>query len=84
MKKIKAFFITSLLGGTVVILPVAILIFLFKCIFDFITDIIQPLSNLVIVKSRLPEVSADMLVIVIIILACFIVGIFVGIEPQVN
>jgi uncharacterized membrane protein len=77
MKRISAFFKTSLLGGTVVILPVAILAFLFVWIFDFITDTIQPLTDLVLAKFQLPEISADILVIIIIVMACFIVGVFV-------
>lgn len=77
MKRVKTFFRTSLLGGTVVILPVAILAFVFKWIFNFVTDIIQPLTNMVIKKSGFPEISADILVIVIIIMVCFIIGVFV-------
>ena len=77
IKRISAFFKTSLLGGILVILPVAILVFVFRWIFKFITNIIQPLTNMVITRSPLPEVSADILVIIIIIMICFVVGIFV-------
>lgn len=77
MKRISAFFKTSLLGGTVVILPVAILAFVFVWVFNLITNIIQPLTNVVLVRSQVPEISADILVIVIIIMACFIIGVFV-------
>ena len=77
MKKIAAFFKTSLLGGTVVILPVAILAFVFAWIFNFITNLIQPMTNIILIRSPLPEISADILVIVIIVMVCFIVGIFV-------
>ncbi|MFV1951474.1 MAG: DUF502 domain-containing protein [Nitrospinota bacterium] len=77
MKRIKAFFKTSLIGGMVVILPVAILLFVFKWIFNIVTDIIQPLTNLVMMKSQTQEILADMLVIAVILTACFIVGVFV-------
>ena len=77
MKRINTFFKTSLLGGTVVILPVAILVFIFIWIFNLITNIIQPLTNMVISRSPIPEITADILVIVIIILLCFVVGVFV-------
>ena len=77
MKRIIAFFKTSLLGGTVVILPAAILAFLFMWIFRFITDFIQPLSNMIIKRSGLPEITADILVIIIIVVGCFTVGVFV-------
>jgi uncharacterized membrane protein len=77
MKRISAFFKTSLLGGTVIILPVAILAFVFKWIFNFITNLIQPLTNLVLTRTQLPEITADILVIIIIILACFAIGVLV-------
>ncbi len=77
MKRIKAFFKTSLIGGMVVILPVAILLFVFKWIFNLVTDIIQPLTNLVMMKSQTQEILADILVIAVILTACFIVGVFV-------
>lgn len=77
MKRIKAFFKTSLLGGMVVILPVAILVFVFKWLFNLITDIVQPLTNLVMAKSQIQEILADILVITVILIACFIIGVFV-------
>jgi len=77
MDRIKAFFKTSLLGGTVVILPVVILIFVFNWFFDFITNRIQPLTNVVIKQYEIPEISADVFVIFIIIMVCFSVGVFV-------
>ena len=77
MRRLNAFIRTTILGGTVVILPIAILIFIFRWIFYFITDLIQPLTNMVVMKSFLPEITADILVIAIILLICFIIGIFV-------
>ncbi len=77
MKRIKAFLKTSLLGGVVVILPVAILLFIFKWIFNLVTDIVQPLTNFVMTKSQIQEILADILVIAVILTACFIVGVFV-------
>ena len=77
MDRIKAFFKTSLLGGTVVILPVVILIFVFNWLFDFVTNRIQPLTNVVIKQYEIPEISADIFVIFIILMICFSVGVFV-------
>jgi len=73
----KAFFKTSLLGGIVVILPVVILTFVFTWVFDFVTNRIQPLTNVVIKQYEIPEISADVFVIFIIIMVCFTVGVFV-------
>ncbi|MBN1832413.1 MAG: DUF502 domain-containing protein [Deltaproteobacteria bacterium] len=77
MDRIKAFFKTSLLGGTVVILPVVILIFVFNWVFNFVTNHIQPLTNMVIKRYEIPRISADVFVIFIIIMICFTVGVFV-------
>jgi uncharacterized membrane protein len=77
MDKLKAFVRTSLLGGLVVILPVAISAFIFKWLFDLITDLIQPLTNLIMAKSHVLEIGADILVIIIILVICFIVGVIV-------
>lgn len=73
----RNFFKTSLLGGLVVILPVAILGFFFKWLFKLVTDLIQPLTNFASGRYAVPEIVADMLVIVIILLSCFFVGVLV-------
>ena len=73
----KAFIKTSLFGGLVVILPIAILGFFFKWLFKLVTDMIQPLTNLASNIYPLPEFVADIIVIGIIILSCFVVGIIV-------
>ena len=77
MNRMKAFFKTSLLGGIVVILPVVIPTFVFTWVFDFVTNRIQPLTNVVIKQYEIPEISADVFVIFIIIMVCFTVGVFV-------
>ncbi|MFQ5580462.1 MAG: DUF502 domain-containing protein [Nitrospiria bacterium] len=77
MNRIKAFFKTSLIGGMVVILPVAILLFVFKSIIGFVTDIIHPLTSLVMAQSEVQKILADVVVIAIILTGCFFVGFFV-------
>jgi len=77
MKRIKDFFKTSLLGGLVVILPTAILLFVFRWIFRLITGLIQPLTNLVVKRAQLQEIVAAVVVIAIILAVCFLVGLLV-------
>ncbi len=77
MDRIKAFLKTSLIGGMVVILPVAILLFVFKSIFGFVTDIIHPLTSLVMAQSEVQKILADILVLIVILAGCFLVGFFV-------
>jgi uncharacterized membrane protein len=80
MKQLNEFIKTSLIGGIVVVLPVAILIFLFKWLFALVTNIIQPLTNLIIkitVQSRVQELLADITALSVIIVSCFVIGVFV-------
>ncbi len=73
----KNFIKTSLLGGLVVILPIAILGFFFRWLFNLVTDLIQPLTNFASTIYPLSEFAADLIVLVIIVATCFIVGVVV-------
>ena len=75
--KLKHFLKTSLLGGVVVILPVAILVSVSAWIFDLITSWIQPLTKIVIKDSQINEFIAETLVIILIITICSFVGVLV-------
>lgn len=77
MDKLKQFLKTSLLGGVVVILPVAILVSVTMWIFDIVTGVIQPLTRLLISDSQLNEIAAEILVIGLILACCFFVGVLV-------
>lgn len=77
MNKIKLFFRTTLIGGLIVILPASIFMFALKWLFGFVTDAIEPLTNLVVANLPMPGFFADLLVITVIVIACFLVGLFV-------
>ena len=74
MDTIKAFVKTSVIGGLTVILPTVFLFLLFRWLFNWITNIIQPLTNLVIARGQFQEFVADVLVLAIIVAICFLVG----------
>lgn len=73
----KAVIRTSLVGGLVVILPIAILVFVFRWIFKLITDAIQPLTDKAVGIYHIPEIIGDLIVVSIILLCCFLVGFIV-------
>ena len=73
----KKFIKTSLFGGLVVILPIAILGMFFKWLFNIVTDLIQPLTDYASGRYPVPEIAADGIVITIILLTCFVVGVIV-------
>ena len=78
MKNLKAFVRKSLLGGLLVLLPLVILVLIFRWTFYFVTDLIQPITNYMSTRFLLPELLADVLVVILIILACFMVGTLVS------
>lgn len=74
MSKLKAFIGKALLGGVLVLLPVAILLGAFNWVFKFVTDLIQPLTDVVVKNNGMPEVVGDTIVVLLIALVCFVVG----------
>lgn len=86
MKRLKSFIRMSLLGGLVVILPVVLLTITFKWIWNFISDRIQPVTNLILsiteiaglrFQSDMQKLFADIIAILVILIICFIVGVIV-------
>ncbi len=77
----KNFIRTTIIGGVIVILPTIILIFAFRWLFGMVSKGIEPLTDLVIHHIDLPDTYdqaiATAIVIAVIILACFLVGLFV-------
>lgn len=74
MNRLKIFIKTSLLGGLAVILPAALLFLIFKWFFDWVTDIIQPMTDLVLARGQFQEFVADAIVFGLILTFCFGVG----------
>ena len=77
MLKLKNFFKTSLLGGISVIMPAVIFFFIFRWLFRWVTDLIQPLTDMVTRELPFPELAADFIVIALILLTCFVIGVIV-------
>lgn len=77
MKKLRSFVALTFLGGMTVVLPIAILMILFQWLFALVTDVIQPLSDMVTSRADMRELMADGLVLLILIGLCFGVGLLV-------
>ncbi|MDH3609849.1 MAG: hypothetical protein OEQ24_11495, partial [Gammaproteobacteria bacterium] len=81
LTRMKNFFKTTVIGGIIVILPTIILIFAFRWLFGVVGSVIEPLTNLVKKNLSLPEhpeqMIATAMVISVIVLSCFLVGLFV-------
>jgi len=74
MGKLKAFIGKALLGGVLVLLPVALLLGAFNWVFKVVTNLIQPLTDVVIKNNGMPEVVGDVVVVLLIATVCFVVG----------
>ena len=77
MDKLKQFLKTSLLGGVVVILPVAILVSVTVWVFNLITGWISPLTRLLTKDLQINEFIAESFSIALILTTCFFVGLLV-------
>ncbi len=76
-QKLKNFIKTSLLGGLGVIFPAAVLLLVFNWIFQWVGGIIEPLTHIIVAKSNMREILANILVISVIVAACFFIGVLV-------
>jgi len=77
MEKTRSFLRTTLLGGLVVILPATIVALVFRWLFYKVTDWIQPLTDLILAHAGLPEIFADLIVLAVMLLICFLLGMLV-------
>ena len=74
--RIKKFFITTLLGGLLVILPIVIILWAFNMLIRFIVSNITPVTMIVdkfISVRYLPEIISAIIIVII----CFLVGLSV-------
>ncbi len=77
MKRLRNFFKSALIGGLLVVLPLGIMIAIVVWIFSQVRKAIAPLTRLLMEQSTMQGVVADILVIGLIITACFVIGMLV-------
>ena len=77
MKRVNNFLWTTLLGGFLVVLPIAILVAVFRIIVKFLNRVIEPISRLFAEHEGLSWYVVDGIAVLIIIVACFFIGLFV-------
>jgi uncharacterized membrane protein len=74
MSKVRSFLNLTLLGGIGVLLPAVVFALCLNWLFVFTTDMIQPMTNLVVNWFQLPEVAGDAIVVAFMLFVCFLVG----------
>ena len=75
MDRIKSFLKTTLMGGTLVVLPIVVLLIVFNWLYQFIADKIKPVTYIMSETARLQEFYASIAALLLIVLSFFIVGI---------
>ncbi len=77
MKRLKAFFTLTLLGGLAVVLPLTIFLMIFEWLFVLVTEAIQPLTDWLTAYADVKELVADIIVVLTIVGVCFAIGLLV-------
>ena len=68
----------SLAGGLLILLPLVIVGTIFRWIYDVASGMISPFTGPVISTFGLPKVLADLIVVTLLILICFLIGTLVA------
>ena len=68
----------SLLGGLTILLPISIIVFCFKWIYQTVTELIAPFTSVFINAFGLPKFVADWLSVLAVLVLCFLVGTLVA------
>ena len=80
IRRAQRFVVTTILGGLVVVLPLSLLGFLIRLLFNLIIGVIQPLSSLLGFSDHVNEWLINLLVLAIILVLFFIIGLAVRTE----
>ncbi len=74
MRKLREFIKSTLVGGLLVLLPVAIFAFVLVWVFNVVHKAINPLTKLVTPESSFQVILADVVVVLVLVCVCFLVG----------
>lgn len=74
-KRVRSFILNALLGGFLVILPLAILSVIFGWLFSFLLTIISPISQLLIFSTEINTFIANSIALAVLLIICFGLGV---------
>ncbi len=77
MKRLGDFLRTTLMGGLLVVLPIALTFFLIRWIFNIVSRFIEPITKIIVEQTDTQRIVGDVLAISIIVLVFFLIGLFV-------
>jgi len=77
LRRVRNFFRTTLLGGLAAVLPMALIFFFFRWIFNLIKRYLEPIVNLIEVKTEIQVVILYLMVFVAILVIFFFIGLVI-------
>jgi uncharacterized membrane protein len=77
MERLREFIKSTLVGGLLVLLPLAILVYVGIWLFDLVQGAIAPLTHIVMAESALQGIVADIVTVGLLVWVCFFVGMLV-------
>lgn len=77
MKRLRSFVSITLIGGFMVILPIAIFLWLVEWLLGVVRAIIQPLSHWLVEQTAFTNHMADVLGVLLLLCAFFLIGLFI-------
>lgn len=77
MNRFKSFIQNVFIGGVAVLLPIAILAFVFSVIIKFVTGLIEPFTRLLEANFMIGGIEADVIVVILILIIAFFIGLLV-------
>lgn len=77
MKRLRSFVSITLIGGFMVILPIAIFLWLVEWLLGIVREIIQPLSHWLVEQTAFTNQIADVLGVLSLLCAFFLIGLFI-------
>ena len=77
MKRLRSFVSITLIGGFMVILPIAIFLWLVEWLLSLVRELIQPLSHWLVEQTEFTNQIADILGVLSLLCAFFLIGLFI-------
>ncbi|MEZ5045170.1 MAG: DUF502 domain-containing protein [Saprospiraceae bacterium] len=80
LRRLNRFFITTVIGGVVIILPLSIFIFLVRVVVGFTANLVRPIMGLLNLTSTTHQWLVDIVSFIIVVSLFFIIGLIVRTE----
>ncbi len=77
VRKLQRFFVTTVIGGLVVVLPITIFIFLVRLVFQIIFGFVAPIGSLFPFPESVKDWIVNLVALAVVILIFFLIGLVV-------